>query len=101
MSVTDDTDFEVISNPDTLTTATKVEGDKLSVSLTQGSTADELLITLTPPHVPSGHGEIQKRRAPVDFVLNIDISGSMADEAPIPGESGGFLPLIGRCPFNH
>lgn len=67
--------------------------DRLSVCLIADPTGEEVLITVTPPLEPKGDGEIKKRRAPVDFVLTIDVSGSMAEEANIPGDTGKLFGL--------
>ncbi|KDQ06762.1 hypothetical protein BOTBODRAFT_181289 [Botryobasidium botryosum FD-172 SS1] len=72
--------------------------DALSVSLARSQDASDILITLTPPRAPPP-GPNEKaggKRAPVDICCVIDVSGSMASEALIPG-GGEDAEATGLC----
>ncbi|KAG8996864.1 hypothetical protein FRB94_007994 [Tulasnella sp. JGI-2019a] len=62
---------------------------RLTLSAVTDATGKDLLITITPPAVPDGAigADAKLKRAPVDFVLTIDISGSMGETANIPGDT--------------
>ncbi|KAG8891672.1 hypothetical protein FRC01_014580, partial [Tulasnella sp. 417] len=72
---------------------------QLDLTLTADPSGKEVLITVKPPAAPTGalpkaekdekeeKEELKAKRAPVDFVLTIDVSGSMDDEAPAPGKN--------------
>lgn len=74
---------------------------QLDLTLTADPSGKDVLITVKPPAAPATGGpkpekeekeekeQLKAKRAPVDFVLTIDVSGSMASEAPVPGENGG------------
>ncbi|KAG8996126.1 hypothetical protein FRB94_008551 [Tulasnella sp. JGI-2019a] len=52
---------------------------RATLSAVADATSKNILITITPPAVPTGavNGDVKVKRAPVDFVLTIDVSGSM------------------------
>ncbi|KAG9027440.1 hypothetical protein FRB95_007775 [Tulasnella sp. JGI-2019a] len=62
---------------------------RLTLSAVTDAAGKDILITITPPAVPNGtvDGDVKLRRAPVDFVLTIDISISMGWPANIPGDT--------------
>ncbi len=69
--------------------------EDISLTLTADPTGKEVLITVIPPKAPvtvvaddKKAADLKTARAPVDFVLTIDVSGSMGENAPVPGESG-------------
>ncbi|KIO29451.1 hypothetical protein M407DRAFT_21511, partial [Tulasnella calospora MUT 4182] len=72
---------------------------QIDLTLTADPSGKDVLITVKPPAAPTAADttkekdekeekeELKAKRAPVDFVLTIDVSGSMASEAPVPGEN--------------
>ncbi|KAG8949154.1 hypothetical protein FRC04_008952 [Tulasnella sp. 424] len=70
---------------------------QLDLALTVDPSGKDVLITVKPPAAPATGGpkpekdekeekeQLKAKRAPVDFVLTIDVSGSMEDQAPAPG----------------
>ncbi|KAG8949155.1 hypothetical protein FRC04_008953 [Tulasnella sp. 424] len=72
---------------------------QLDLTLTADPSGKDVLITVKPPAAPAtpdpkpeqdekeDREQLKAKRAPVDFVLTIDVSGSMATEAPVPGEN--------------
>ncbi|KAG9041779.1 hypothetical protein FS837_011749 [Tulasnella sp. UAMH 9824] len=70
---------------------------QIALTLTADPSGKDVLITVKPPAGPAvpqkekdekeEKEELKAKRAPVDFVLTIDVSGSMAQEAPVPGEN--------------
>ncbi|KAG9018593.1 hypothetical protein FRB90_011261 [Tulasnella sp. 427] len=72
---------------------------QIDLTLTAAPSGKDILITVKPPSTPTAVSEetekdekkekdqLKAKRAPVDFVLTIDVSGSMATEAPVPGEN--------------
>ncbi|KAG8945158.1 hypothetical protein FRC00_010241, partial [Tulasnella sp. 408] len=70
---------------------------QIDLTLTADPSGKDVLITVKPPAGPAvpkkekdekeEKEELKAKRAPVDFVLTIDVSGSMASEAPVPGEN--------------
>ncbi|KAG9010628.1 hypothetical protein FRB93_003896 [Tulasnella sp. JGI-2019a] len=61
----------------------------VNLSAVTDASGKNILISITPPAAPEGvvDGNVKPKRAPVDFVLTIDVSGSMADPANIPGDT--------------
>ncbi|KAG8920822.1 hypothetical protein FRC00_009485, partial [Tulasnella sp. 408] len=69
---------------------------QIDLTLTADPSGKDILITVKPPAAPvtadvpekekDEKDELKAKRAPVDFVLTIDVSGSMSAEAPAPGE---------------
>ncbi|KAG8949714.1 hypothetical protein FRC04_008254 [Tulasnella sp. 424] len=72
---------------------------QLGLTLTADPSGKDVLITVKPPAAPAmavtkpekdekeEKEQLKAKRAPVDFVLTIDVSGSMGSEAPVPGEN--------------
>ncbi|KAG8897173.1 hypothetical protein FRC01_011459, partial [Tulasnella sp. 417] len=66
---------------------------RLDLVLTADPSGRDVLITVKPLAAPNaaiprtGKEELKAKRAPVDFVLTVDVSGSMAAEAPVPGQN--------------
>ncbi|KIO22248.1 hypothetical protein M407DRAFT_28196, partial [Tulasnella calospora MUT 4182] len=72
---------------------------QIDLTLTADPTGKDVLITVKPPAAPITSApkkekeekeekeELKAKRAPADFVLTIDVSGSMSSEAPVPGEN--------------
>ncbi|KAG8913577.1 hypothetical protein FRC01_004479, partial [Tulasnella sp. 417] len=72
---------------------------QLDLVLAADPSGKDILITIKPPAAPTAavpkkekdekeeKEELKAKRAPVDFVLTIDVSGSMAEEAPVPGDN--------------
>ncbi|KAG8949152.1 hypothetical protein FRC04_008950 [Tulasnella sp. 424] len=72
---------------------------QLDLTLTADPSGKDVLITVKPPAAPpmgvskpekdekEEKEQLKAKRAPVDFVLTIDVSGSMASPAPVPGEN--------------
>ncbi|KIO22246.1 hypothetical protein M407DRAFT_28194, partial [Tulasnella calospora MUT 4182] len=72
---------------------------QIDLTLTADPSGKDVLITVKPPAAPTAavlkkekdekeeKEELKAKRAPVDFVLTIDVSGSMAEEAPVPGKN--------------
>ncbi|KAG8920795.1 hypothetical protein FRC00_009514, partial [Tulasnella sp. 408] len=70
---------------------------QIDLTLTADPSGKDILITVKPPAAPvtadvpekekDEKDELKAKRAPVDFVLTIDVSGSMSAEAPAPGEN--------------
>ncbi|KAG9046476.1 hypothetical protein FS837_004319 [Tulasnella sp. UAMH 9824] len=72
---------------------------QIDLTLTADPSGKDILITVKPPAAPTTpvpkaekdekeeKEELKAKRAPVDFVLTIDVSGSMAEEAPVPGDN--------------
>lgn len=90
---------------------------QIDLTLTADPSGKDILITVKPPATPTAvpktdkdenveKEELRAKRAPVDFVLTIDVSGSMEEGAPVPGENGEWrifrfvlvLQLIGSPP---
>ncbi|KAG8996136.1 hypothetical protein FRB94_008561 [Tulasnella sp. JGI-2019a] len=65
------------------------QSQRVTLSAVPDATGKNILISITPPAVPGGavDGDVRLRRAPVDFVFPIDISGSMGETANIPGDT--------------
>lgn len=61
---------------------------QVSLNVIPDPKGENILISVNPPAVPPGDDDLKSRRAPVDFVLTIDVSGSMGDEANVPGDTG-------------
>ncbi|KAG8894827.1 hypothetical protein FRC01_012722, partial [Tulasnella sp. 417] len=72
---------------------------QIDLILAADPSGKDILITIKPPAAPTAavptqekddkeeKEELKAKRAPVDFVLTIDVSGSMASEAPVPGDN--------------
>ncbi|KAG8940730.1 hypothetical protein FRC04_005054, partial [Tulasnella sp. 424] len=72
---------------------------QLNLTLTADPSGRDVLITVKPPAAPlmgvpkpekdekEEKEQLKAKRAPVDFVLTIDVSDSMSSGAPIPGEN--------------
>ncbi|KAG8845279.1 hypothetical protein FRB96_002568 [Tulasnella sp. 330] len=64
------------------------QSQRIGVSTVVDAAGKEILITITPPSAPdAGKADVKLKRSPVDFVLTIDISGSMGETANIPGDT--------------
>ncbi len=74
---------------------------QFELTLLTNPTGKDVLISVKPPVAPvipdvggvekdenAEKEQLKAKRAPVDFVLTIDVSGSMATEVPVPGENG-------------
>jgi len=81
-----------LSTPPAYTDSEPSQSQRISIKAVADATRKDILITITPPAEPDGaaaiDGDIKGKRAPVDFVLTIDISGSMGEMANIPGDTG-------------
>ncbi|KAG8909095.1 hypothetical protein FRC00_010789 [Tulasnella sp. 408] len=71
---------------------------QIDLTLTADPSGKDILITVKPPAAPTNVSktdkdekvdkeELKAKRAPIDFVLTIDVSGSMGEGAPVPGEN--------------
>ncbi|KAG8859723.1 hypothetical protein FRB96_004297 [Tulasnella sp. 330] len=61
---------------------------RINVKAITDAAGKDILITITPPTSPEASDrDVKLKRAPVDFILTIDISGSMGETANIPGDT--------------
>ncbi|KAF5008608.1 hypothetical protein FDECE_5116, partial [Fusarium decemcellulare] len=80
-----DDDFDIIGGPSAPQPPQVISTEDAALHLEPVPNRKGLLVKIQPPTAPS----TQIPHVPCDIVLVIDVSGSMAAPAPVPGEEGG------------